>query len=600
VKPGDVVDGRYRIIRVIGAGGMGVVYEVRHERTAQRLAMKCLHPACAADEEHVARFTREAVATTIIGSEHIVFVTDHGTTPEGGPYLVTEYLEGEDLERALRREGRLEPARAVGLVLQVCSALSAAHARGVVHRDLKPANLFLVRREGVGEWVKVLDFGVAKMCAALPESASLTRTGATLGTPFYMAPEQYGGTKHVDHRADIYSIGVILYEMLSGQRPFTATTYEELYLKVVTESPLPLRGLVPGLEAVPEQLERVVMRAIERDADARFSSVAELAEALSSFSSRPVDDLRPLPSAPGDVAIEGPAPETEPIREQPAELEAPRHVLASTLDVEFEETPPAGRGRAPAPRWGAAALVALVAVGAIAAVWSLHRSVTSSDRAASEPSSTPEVAGAAARGGEGDASPAAAVDDRDERPRGARLRDPSPAAGPGKRKTAAQSAPGRSGGSDGASADGGERAGDEFAEASRRSCEGGVARSCTDLANRYRSGLGVERDPEKAAQYYRRGCTGGHPDGCIELGRILDAGGDQTEAVALFESACSSGFYRGCYYLGKAHESGRGTALDPSRAREIYRRTCERGHQLSCSALERLSSEPAEAPDSQP
>ena len=262
----------------MGEGGMGAVYEVHHEIVGGRFALKCLHPQHATNPEIVKRFIQEARAASAIGSEHIVMVTDGGQLENGAPYLVMEYLEGEDLASLLKREGCLKQPRAVGLMLQVCEALAPVHERGIVHRDLKPGNLFLTKRENYGEWLKVLDFGIAKVrVGMLGQSAAMTRTGAALGTPYYMAPEQFMGTKHVDHRADVYAAGVILYLMLTGARPFDAASYEELVVEVATGTP---RSLLEVRPDVDEYLAAAVMTTLSRDPDDRFQTMRELSAAL--------------------------------------------------------------------------------------------------------------------------------------------------------------------------------------------------------------------------------------------------------------------------------------------------------------------------------
>ena len=282
MKAGDLIDGKYRIVRLMGEGGMGAVWEVRHEVMGQRFALKTLHPQYASDTSMVQRFIREARAASAIGSEHIVYITDAGQAADGSSFLVMEYLEGEDLGEVLKREGRLDQARAIELMLQVCDALQPAHERGIIHRDLKPANLFLVQREKYGEWVKVVDFGIAKVAAKVTgEQGSLTKTGAMMGTPFFMAPEQFQKAKHVVHRADIYSCGVILYQLLSGKVPYDADTFSELVFAVATEPPIPLSSAWPGVDP---DLEAVVMRAISKEAGDRYQSMGRLAESLKPFS----------------------------------------------------------------------------------------------------------------------------------------------------------------------------------------------------------------------------------------------------------------------------------------------------------------------------
>lgn len=343
MKIGDLIDGKYRIIRLMGEGGMGSVYEARHEVIGQRYALKCLHAQHATNADFVQRIIREAQAASAIGSEHIVYITDGGQTADGSPFLVMEYLEGEDLGEVLKREGRLEQSRALGLVIQVCQALSAAHKRGIIHRDLKPANLFLVQREIVGEWVKVVDFGIAKVHASITgEQGSLTKTGSTMGTPFFMAPEQFQKAKHVDHRADIYSCGVILYQLLSGRVPYDADTFSELVFAVATEPPIPLRSALPGVDPA---LEAVVMRAISKESAERHQSMAELGEALKPFVVGAPSGNSPTFPSPQPVEARSPeVPHTRHV-DSPPNFESPSSEMPSTIaSQEPSESP-----RSPTP-----------------------------------------------------------------------------------------------------------------------------------------------------------------------------------------------------------------------------------------------------------
>jgi serine/threonine-protein kinase len=285
VKVGEVIDGKYELVRLIGQGGMGSVWEGRHIQIGRRAAMKFLHPQVAHNAEVASRFLREAQAAAAIGSDHIVDINDVGQLKNGVPFLVMEYLDGEDLASVLKREGRLEPARAVELILQLCEALQPAHAQGIVHRDLKPGNLFLTRLGKQEGWLKVLDFGIAKVRGSVTEQSSehLTRTGATMGTPYYMAPEQFMGARDVDPRADVYSAGVILYQMLTGTTPYSGSTYEELIINVAAGGATPPRSLQPDLD---EGLSQAVLCAMSREAAKRFPSMNELAEALRPFTAK--------------------------------------------------------------------------------------------------------------------------------------------------------------------------------------------------------------------------------------------------------------------------------------------------------------------------
>ncbi|MEM9874275.1 MAG: serine/threonine-protein kinase, partial [Myxococcota bacterium] len=236
LQPGEIIDGKYRIVRPIGEGGMGAVYEGENTRIKRRVAIKVLHAAVAEKTEVVRRFEREAQAAGTIGSEHIVEVLDLGNLPSGERFMVMEYLDGEDLTQRIERLGRLTPEQSLPLLLEVLAGLAAAHEAGIIHRDLKPDNIFiLTSKAGRADFVKILDFGVSKF-SSLDDEMSMTRTGAVMGTPYYMSPEQAKGSP-IDARSDLYSVGVVLYQMLTGRVPFNAGSFNELLFKIALESP---------------------------------------------------------------------------------------------------------------------------------------------------------------------------------------------------------------------------------------------------------------------------------------------------------------------------------------------------------------------------
>jgi serine/threonine-protein kinase len=278
VQEGEILDGKYRVERVLGAGGMGVVVAATHVQLHTRVALKFLLPAALGNPQIVERFAREARAAVQIQSEHVARVTDVGTLPTGSPYMVMEYLEGADLSDALSKDGPMPIPQAVGYVLQACEAIAEAHAIGIVHRDLKPANLFLARRAGRDSIVKVLDFGISKTSESGP--SGLTQTSAMMGSPYYMAPEQMMSSKDVDARADIWALGVILYELLAGAPPFAAETMAEIVFQVTQRDAPPLQSKRPE---VPAELARAVASSLARDRAARFPNVAKLAAAIAPF-----------------------------------------------------------------------------------------------------------------------------------------------------------------------------------------------------------------------------------------------------------------------------------------------------------------------------
>jgi tRNA A-37 threonylcarbamoyl transferase component Bud32 len=278
VSEGDVVLDKYRVERVLGQGGMGVVVAATHVDLDQRVALKFLLPEALAHPELVERFAREAKAAARIQSQHVVRVLDTGKMPTGAPFMVMEYLEGDDLSDVLEREGRIPVARVVDYLLEACEAVGEAHAAGIVHRDLKPANLFLAKQRDRRSMVKVLDFGISKLDD--PTSAPITRTQTMMGSPHYMSPEQLVSSKHVDARSDIWALGVIFYELASGRRPFDGESMPEVVGQILKNEPARLGTLVGDVSL---DLELVVARCLASSPSDRFASVAELACALEPF-----------------------------------------------------------------------------------------------------------------------------------------------------------------------------------------------------------------------------------------------------------------------------------------------------------------------------
>ena len=289
LSPGTILGGKFRVIRTLGVGGMGSVYEVQHELTRHRRALKLLHADVRQKHPHVVqRFLREASVAGTLGDPHIVETFDAGELPTGEPYLVMELLQGEPLSDRIAR-GRLPIGEAASIGAQLCEAISVAHARGIIHRDLKPENVFLcapnvkpsVARHDEAAFVKVLDFGISKFDSSFTtDGAAQTQEGIALGTPFYMPPEQVRGSKDIDARSDVYAIGVILYEGLTGQRPFDADSMPHLMVLIHEGRYTPLRALRPD---APEELAALIDRAMAKDPDARIQSAKELGERLAPF-----------------------------------------------------------------------------------------------------------------------------------------------------------------------------------------------------------------------------------------------------------------------------------------------------------------------------
>ncbi len=273
---GRTVDGRYLIERVLGEGGMGLVYKAKHTVLGKPLAIKVLRPDVSKDEEIITRFRQEAQSATSIGNEHIIDISDFGTLPDGSTYFVMEFLEGSDLTKAIEKVGAMEPGRTVKIAKQLCRALGGAHERGIVHRYIMPDNIYLIKRGNVSDFVKVLDFGIAKVSHG--GNTKLTRAGQVFGTPHYMSPEQCAGT-NVDHRTDIYAIGVILYEMACGRVPFDADNLMGILTKHLYEEPIPPHELPPPVD-VPPPLEAIILKCLAKTPDHRYQNMGEMAADL--------------------------------------------------------------------------------------------------------------------------------------------------------------------------------------------------------------------------------------------------------------------------------------------------------------------------------
>jgi len=348
---GQIAGGKYRMVRPIGKGGMGQVYEALHTVIGRRFAIKCLHAQSTVNPDTVVRFEREARAAGSIEHENIAAAVDFGTLEDGTPFLAMEYLQGEDLAQLLARTGPLPVPRATDIIRQTCHGLAAAHAREIVHRDLKPENLYICARTDGSDLIKVLDFGIAK----LRDYASVTQTGATMGTACYMPIEQARGAKDIDQRADIYALGVILYEILAGKKPHPGASYNEALYHVITQEPEPLEQVRPGL---PPGLADVVRRAMARDAADRFGTAVDLADALTPFA----DGVPAPPGAPVATVVS-----------RCKTMPAPEETPAAALPHAAQPSAPGGQRRSIAPL----ATVLLAALLLVAGAWRRWHAPTS-------------------------------------------------------------------------------------------------------------------------------------------------------------------------------------------------------------------------------
>ncbi len=280
-EPGTVLAGKYRVERTLGVGGFGIVLQALHEQLDERVAIKILLPEAAAHATAPTRFVREARSAAKIRSEHVARVKDVGQLADSTPYMVMEYLEGEDLSALVKRAGRQAVPDVCEWLLQACEAIAEAHGLGMVHRDLKPANLYLTHRIDGTPCVKVLDFGISKLAAeANAEQKGMTSTSDVMGSPYYMSPEQMRSTRDVDARADVWALGAILFELLAGEPPFDAETMTGLIVAIMQEPP---RDLANYRQDVPPQLRAAVLACLQKDAASRWQDVLQLATAIAPF-----------------------------------------------------------------------------------------------------------------------------------------------------------------------------------------------------------------------------------------------------------------------------------------------------------------------------
>jgi serine/threonine-protein kinase len=347
---GELFDGKYRIGSVLGIGGMAAVIAARHMGFDGMVALKILLPECCDDPDVVERFVQEGKTATRIRSEHVVRMLDVGVV-DGRAYLVMEYLDGRDLEAHLKKDGPLTVSAAADLLLQACEAIGEAHALGIVHRDLKPANLFLTHRADGSACLKVLDFGISKMPRGVSgtpgSSAHPTLPSMVMGSPHYMSPEQMASAASADQRADIWSLGAILYELLTGHLAFEGSTTSEVCARVLQGTPVPLVQLRTD---IPGDVGLIIARCLERDLSRRYANVAELARALAPFGT---EGGRASADAVARI-VEGGLEERSPSLEP----DAPRQTAAAIL-----ATAPARRPRVSGYLVGA--LVALAAAGVL-------------------------------------------------------------------------------------------------------------------------------------------------------------------------------------------------------------------------------------------
>jgi serine/threonine protein kinase len=373
LEPGTVLLGKYRIERLLGKGGMAVVYLAHHEMLQQDVAIKILLPDVAEKPENASRFLNEARAAVRLRNEHVATVMDIGVLEDDSAYIVLEYLDGLDLEQVLEANGPMPWQQVVDYVLQALEAVAQAHALGIVHRDLKPSNLFIAKRPNGTPILKVLDFGISKITNTLADG-SVTSTKTMLGSPVFMSPEQLRSAKKVDHRTDIWAIGVVFYHLLTGGFPYEAESIGELFAAVLEQMPASIRAMRPD---VPPELEAIYRRCLSRNVDERYPNVAELAFAL-----------EPLASADGKISVAhirktlGAGEAVSVTSARPVENKAPAPpaniATGPSTAAEWSESL-ATTKKSPLPRTAAigGAVVVLCALGVAFAVWPAKAPTTS-------------------------------------------------------------------------------------------------------------------------------------------------------------------------------------------------------------------------------
>ena len=329
LQPGQILADKYRIIRQIGQGGMGAVFEGENIRIHRKVAIKTLHAAVAGKADILQRFEREAQAAGRIGSEHIVEVLDMGDLPDGSRFMVMEFLSGKTLGDRIIVNGKM-PARELAIpLMQMLDGLGRAHAAGIIHRDLKPANVFLLNNKpGQPDFVKILDFGVSKFNVLNSEEMSMTRTGAVMGTPYYMSPEQAKGARSIDTRSDLYSVGVIIYEAVTGQVPFNAETFNELIFKIALEAPPPAESFVPNLDPA---FAGIMRKAMAREPNERFQTAEEMRAVLGAWVTE--YDAQARAAAAGPAILQGTVAMGPPVA-APTAVAPPPQFAGGTLVME--------------------------------------------------------------------------------------------------------------------------------------------------------------------------------------------------------------------------------------------------------------------------
>jgi serine/threonine protein kinase/TPR repeat protein len=576
-KPGDILLGKYEVLRSLGEGGMGVVFSAHHRELDERVAIKFLHPHLAARADVASRFLQEARAGRRIKSQHVARVFDVARVDDA-PFMVMDLLEGETLAAYLDRRGPLPTSEAVDLLLQACEAVNEAHILGIVHRDIKPGNLFLTLAPNGAPFLRVLDFGISKF-----ENVNVTASANMLGTPLYMSPEQAKDAPNVDARADIWSLGVVLYEMLSGTRPFAGSSGSAILIAVLQNAHAKLSTLLPD---VPPFLEQAVDRALAKEPTDRFESIEELAAAIVQFGTAAggasltqiqqyVARSLPAPAESHALVPSSGGPSTAPGRETDASgtesVDTDARLLAARGPASQALTPvPAVPKSVARPRLTPAlgATVAAVAVvGALVARFVVPTAAsttaaTSAQSALAAPSTeaTPSASSSAPPAPSDSSPPAAVV---------ASSASPAPFA----RSTPAATNACTNGATPSCEA----------------ACKADAAGACHALARALEHGDGAPADPARAAKLYEAECDAGGMPGCNNLAALYSTGAgvphDDQRAVALYKQACDHDNALSCANLGSMHYDGTGIPQNYDLGVRLFGRACDKGEPSGCFSL---------------
>jgi serine/threonine-protein kinase len=572
--PGALIDGKFTIVRRLGEGGMGLVLAASRPGLSSLVAVKVLLPRLRDNPEVCARFTREAHAADALHNQHITRIHDVGTTPAGTPYIVMEYLDGENLAAAIKKRGPFSVPDAADLLLQTCEAMAEAHAHAIIHRDLKPGNLFVLERHGA-PFVKVLDFGIAK--ASAPDDLVKTDTAAFFGSPLYMSPEQLLRPKAVDARTDVWALGIILYEMLAGVTPFTGETVLGLSTAIAA-------GHFPKLstvrEGIPPELDALLAEALATSLESRLPSVEAFARKLAPFGGSGARQ-----SYEQVARIAGTAKGPEPTRDTAAValLEKTGSPFtdsiapASKTDQEVEDRPaattekevPKPEAPPPSQRASATKLPALMGVGLVgtaiaASVVGFHPTHTEGPTTTTS-SSTPVSAAVP--------SASAAI-----APSASPSAEPPPAAS----SAPSASAPVVALADPVATGSAPAKTGNECAKGATRACEAACTAHapgrCEALARALVKGTGAPKDVARAVKLYQDECDAGSGSACNALGNLYALGTDVTKdnakAVTLYKHGCDHGDRTACVNLGGMHFSGTGLAKNQELGVSYFVRGC--------------------------